>query len=107
MHVVDLAIGHVKALDYLNAHPDSKPLIVNLGTGKGCSVLELVHAFEKVNGIEIPYKIVARRPGDLLTVVADPSYAKEVLGWTATRTIEDMGRDSWNWQSHNPNGYRA
>ncbi|EAX92904.1 galactose epimerase, putative [Trichomonas vaginalis G3] len=107
LHVVDLAIGHVKALDYLNAHPDSKPLIVNLGTGKGCSVLELVHAFEKVNGIEIPYKIVARRPGDLPTVVADPSYAKEVLGWTATRTIEDMVRDSWNWQSHNPNGYRA
>ncbi|EAY19444.1 galactose epimerase, putative [Trichomonas vaginalis G3] len=107
LHVVDLAIGHVKALDYLNAHPGSKPLIVNLGTGNGCSVLELVHAFEKVNGIEIPYKIVDRRPGDLPTVVADPSYAKEVLGWTATKTIEDMVRDSWNWQSHNPNGYRA
>ncbi|EAY05158.1 galactose epimerase, putative [Trichomonas vaginalis G3] len=107
LHVVDLDIGHVKALDYINAHPGSKPLVVNLGTGNGCSVLELVKAFERVNGIEIPYKIVDRRPGDLPTVVADPSYAKEVLGWQATKTIDDMVRDSWNWQSHNPNGYRS
>ena len=79
--------------------------IYNLGTGRGVSVLELVKSFEEANGISIPYEIKERRPGDIATCYADASKAKEELGWTAKYDIVDMCRDSWNWQSKNPNGY--
>ncbi|KIM09173.1 MAG: UDP-galactose-4-epimerase [Sulfurovum sp. PC08-66] len=105
IHVVDLAIGHVKAIDYLQRARDTKPLIVNLGTGKGYSVLDVVQAFERASGRPILYKIVDRRAGDIATCFADPAYAKTVLGWEATRTLEEMCSDSWRWQSQNPNGY--
>ncbi len=106
IHVVDLANAHVKAIDYLNAQETmSKPLITNLGTGTGYSVLDVVKAFEKASGKEVPKKIVDRRAGDIAKCYANPSYAKEVLGWEAIRTLEDMCRDSWKWQSQNPNGY--
>ena len=108
IHVVDLAYGHVKAIDYLNAQDKNiKPLIVNLGTGNGYSVLDVVKAFSKASNKEVPYKIVDRRPGDIAKCFADPSFAKEVLGWEATRDIEQMCKDSWNWQSNNPNGYKS
>ena len=106
IHVVDLSIAHVKAIDYLNAQETmSKPLITNLGTGTGYSVLDVVKAFEKASGKEVPYKLVDRRAGDIAKCYANPSFAKEVLGWEAIRTLEDMCRDSWKWQSQNPNGY--
>ena len=106
IHVVDLANAHVKAIDYLNAQETmSKPLITNLGTGTGYSVLDVVKAFEKASTKEVPYKLVERRSGDIAKCYADPSFAKEVLGWEATRTIEQMCIDSWRWQSNNPNGY--
>lgn len=96
IHVVDLAIGHLKALEKTaGKHGVS---IYNLGTGKGVSVLELVHAFEKANNLKIPYVIDERRPGDLATVYADPSLANKELDWHAERSIEDMCRDSWNFQ---------
>ncbi|MGN0775982.1 MAG: GDP-mannose 4,6-dehydratase, partial [Candidatus Ventricola sp.] len=79
--------------------------IVNLGTGHGYSVLDIVHAFEKVNGVKVPYKIVDRRPGDIAECWADPKKAKEDLGWEAEKNLEDMCRDSWRWQTQNPNGY--
>lgn len=106
IHVVDLAFGHVKAIDYLNSKNQINPLIVNLGTGKGYSVLEMIKAFEKASGKKVPYKIVDRRAGDIASCFADPSYAKEVLNWEASKTIEDMCKDSWNWQKNNPNGYK-
>ena len=106
IHVVDLAQGHVAAVEKL-ATMDGGVLTVNLGTGKGYSVLEMVHMFEEVSGRPIPYKIVARRPGDIATCYADPSLAKELLGWTAKRGLREMCEDSWRWQSQNPNGYRA
>lgn len=106
IHVVDLADGHVKAIDYLNSQDKTtKPLIVNLGTGNGYSVLDVVKAFEKASKKEIPYKIVERRAGDIASCFADPSFAKEILGWEAKKDIEQMCKDSWNWQSQNPNGY--
>ena len=105
IHVVDLAQGHVAAVEKL-ATMDGGVLTVNLGTGKGYSVLEMVHMFEEVSGRPIPYKIVARRPGDIATCYADPSLAKELLGWTAKRGLREMCEDSWRWQSQNPNGYR-
>lgn len=105
IHVVDLAYGHVKAIDYLNNSSLIKPLKVNLGTGKGYSVLEMVKAFEKASGQKINYKLVDRRAGDIAKCYADPSTAKEILGWEAKRSIEDMCVDSWRWQSNNPNGY--
>ncbi|HHW45335.1 MAG TPA: UDP-glucose 4-epimerase GalE [Clostridiales bacterium] len=103
IHVVDLAKGHVKAVEWVlkNTGCDA----VNLGTGRGCSVLELVAAFEKVTGVKIPYKIVGRRPGDAAIVYADVSKAKKVLGWHAELTIEDMCADTWRWQKNNPLGY--
>jgi len=104
IHVVDLAFGHVKAIDYLNTNPKN-PLTVNLGTGKGYSVLDVVKAFEKASGKKIPYEIANRRAGDIAKCFADPSYAKKILNWEAKKTIEDMCQDSWNWQSKNPNGY--
>ena len=109
IHVVDLANAHVKAIDYLNNSQLStlnSPLIVNLGTGTGYSVIDVVKAFEKASGKEVPYKLCERRAGDIAKCYADPSYAKEVLGWEAKRTIEQMCEDSWRWQSKNPNGYK-
>jgi UDP-glucose 4-epimerase len=106
IHVVDLAYGHVKAINYLDNLKDvEKPLVVNLGTGKGYSVLDVINAFEKASEKKINYKIVDRRAGDIAKCYAEPSYAKEILDWEAKRTIEDMCADSWRWQSNNPNGY--
>ena len=107
IHVVDLAYGHVKAIDYLNSKDTMKPLIVNLGTGKGYSVLDMVKAFEKASKKKVPYKIVDRRVGDIAIYYADPSFAKEILGWEAKKSIDEMCIDSWRWQSNNPNGYKG
>jgi UDP-glucose 4-epimerase len=103
IHVVDLALGHIKALDKIKETEGVG--IYNLGTGTGYSVLDLVHNFQDANGVEIPYVIVDRRPGDVATCYADATKAKEELGWTAQKTLADMCRDSWNWQKNNPNGY--
>lgn len=104
IHVVDLAEGHVKAVD--NILEGGKGVqVFNLGTGVGYSVLDIVKAFNKAYGKELPYKIAPRRPGDIATCYSDPSKAKEVLGWTAKRGIEEMCEDSWRWQSNNPNGF--
>ena len=103
IHVVDLAKGHVLAVNKLAQKPGL--LIVNLGTGKGYSVLEMVKAFEKAVGKPIPYKIMPRRPGDIGECYADPSYAYEALGFKAEKTLDDMCRDAMNWQTKNPNGY--
>ncbi len=103
IHVVDLAKGHVLAVNKLAENPGL--LIVNLGTGKGYSVLDMVKAFEKACGKPIPYKIMPRRPGDIDECYADPSYAQEVLGFKAEKTLDDMCRDAMNWQTKNPNGY--
>ena len=108
IHVVDLAAAHVKALNYLNSEQfNSEKSIFNIGTGRGYSVLEMVRAFEKASGKKVPYKIVKRRAGDIAKCFANPTLAKEILGWSATKTIEDMCEDSWRWQSNNPNGYGA
>jgi len=104
IHVVDLAQGHLNALERIDTFNDV--MTINLGTGKGYSVLEMVSAFEKASGKKVPYKIVERRAGDIATCFADPSYAKEVLEWEATRGIEQMCKDGWRWQRQNPNGYR-
>lgn len=104
IHVVDLAEGHVKAVD--NILEGNKGVqVFNLGTGVGYSVLDIVKAFNKAYGKELPYKIAPRRPGDIATCYSDPAKAKEVLGWTAKRGIEEMCEDSWRWQSNNPNGF--
>lgn len=103
IHVVDLAKGHVKALDYAKNHKGTE--IFNLGTGTGYSVLDIVNAFSKVNNLEIPYVIKPRRAGDIAECFADPSKSLEVLGWKSEKNLEDMCKDSWNWQSHNINGY--
>ncbi len=103
IHVVDLAQGHLDALKYADEHPGCE--VFNLGTGKGYSVLDMVNTFSSVNNVPVPYVIAERRPGDLATVYADPAKAKEGLGWEAKRNLEDMCRDSWNWQKNNPNGY--
>lgn len=103
IHVVDLAAGHIKALEKVMR--DKGVFTHNLGTGVGYSVLDLVKAFEKVNNLKINYKIAPRRPGDVVVCYADPTKAREELGWEAKLTIEDMCRDSWNWQKNNPNGY--
>ena len=103
IHVVDLARGHVLAVKDNIGNPGAK--VYNLGTGIGYSVLDLVHAFIKENNVDIPYKICPRRPGDVATCYADASRAKEVLGWVAEKDLNDMVRDSWNWQKNNPQGY--
>jgi UDP-glucose 4-epimerase len=103
IHVVDLAKGHVKALQALKDKP--QVLIVNLGTGNGYSVLDMVKAFEKASGKDIPYKIVDRRPGDIAICYADPVYAKEKLAWQAEYDLDEMCEDAWRWQSMSPNGY--
>ena len=107
IHVLDLAYGHVKAIDYLNKTAQKEPLKVNLGTGKGYSVLDMVKAFEKASGQKINYKLVDRRAGDIAKCYADPTTAKEILDWEAKKSIDDMCADSWRWQSNNPNGYRS
>ncbi|MDY5014522.1 MAG: UDP-glucose 4-epimerase GalE [Eubacteriales bacterium] len=106
IHVVDLALGHIAAVEKL-AQMDGGVLTVNLGTGRGYSVLEMVKMFEEVSGKKIPYKITPRRPGDIATCYADPSLAEELLGWKAQRGLREMCEDSWRWQSMNPNGYRG
>lgn len=103
IHVVDLAIGHVKAVDWVLNNTGCEE--INLGTGNGTSVLELRNAFVKASGVDIPYVIDPRRPGDPDEVYADATKAKELLGWTALRGIEEMCEDTWRWQSANPNGY--
>jgi len=103
IHVVDLAQGHLSALDY--ALENSGAEAVNLGTGEGYSVLDVVHAFEKANDVDIPHEIVERRPGDIAVGYADATKAKELLGWEAQYSLEDMCRASWTWQKNNPNGY--
>lgn len=102
IHVVDLAKGHVKALQAMH-EPNLN--VINLGTGQGYSVLDMVKAFEKASGCTIPYKITERRAGDISECYADPTLAEEVLDWRAEKTLEDMCKDTWNWQSKNPEGY--
>lgn len=103
IHVVDLAQGHLAALNYLNTHFGLYAF--NLGTGKGYSVLDIIHAFENASTMKIPYQIVARRPGDIATSYADPTKAKNELRWVAKKDLATMCKDSWNWQSKNPKGY--
>ena len=103
IHVVDLALGHLKALVKLASTPGT--VTFNLGTGQGYSVLEMVSAFEKASGKKIPYNIVARRSGDIASCYADPSYAEKELGWSAQRNLDQMCADAWKWQSGNPDGY--
>ncbi|AUA18872.1 UDP-glucose 4-epimerase GalE [Streptococcus suis] len=105
IHVIDLALGHIKALEKISTTAGVHTY--NLGSGQGTSVLELVQAFEKVNGVPVPYKIVDRRPGDVATCYANADKALEELNWKTEKTIEDMCRDTWNWQSKNPNGYEG
>ncbi|MCG9745923.1 UDP-glucose 4-epimerase GalE [Shewanella sp. Isolate8] len=105
IHVVDLAKGHLKALEKLNTAPGL--VTYNLGTGQGYSVLDMVKAFEKACGHAIAYQIAPRRPGDIAACYADPHKAQTELNWQATHTIEDMANSSWHWQSSNPNGYKA
>ena len=103
IHVVDLARGHVAAIEYMQSHRGES--VFNLGTGIGYSVLDMVKAFERVTGRKIPYEIVARRPGDIATVYASPDKSAELLGWKAQYDLDDMCRDTWKWQSENPMGY--
>ncbi len=103
IHVVDLAQGHIKTLPKLFTNPGV--VTYNLGTGNGFSVLEMVRGFEKASGQKVSYQITARRPGDIAACYADPSKAKEELGWTARKTLEDMCKDTWNWQKNNPDGF--
>lgn len=105
IHVVDLARGHLKALQFLENHNGIEA--INLGTGTGYSVLDMVKAFSRVNAVAVPYQIAARRPGDIATCYAQPNKAKTLLSWQAEKTLDDMVRDSWRWQSANPNGYRS
>ena len=103
IHVVDLAGGHVKATDWVMANSGCEAF--NLGTGNGCSVLQLKTAFEKASGVAVPHVIAPRRPGDLGTVYANAAKAKEILGWEARFGIDEMCEDTWRWQKNNPNGY--
>ena len=105
IHVTDLAHAHAKAIDAFDKIDGCE--VVNVGTGQGYTVLEVVRAFESASGITIPYEFVDRRPGDVAAYYADCTKAKEVLGWTATNTIDDMCRSSWNWQHKNPKGYNS
>ncbi|MEE1315401.1 MAG: UDP-glucose 4-epimerase GalE [Faecalimonas sp.] len=105
IHVVDLALGHVKALKKIEEK--AGVCVYNLGTGNGYSVLDMVKAFSKACGQDLPYKIQPRRPGDIAMCYADPAKAKAELGWVAERGLDEMCEDSWRWQSNNPNGYEA
>ena len=105
IHVVDLAAGHLRALERLQEHAECQA--INLGTGVGYSVLEMLRAFEKASGRPVPYRIAARREGDIASCYADPAQAAALLGWRAERGLQAMCEDGWRWQSTNPNGYRA
>lgn len=105
IHVVDLALGHVKALQKLDVIKGCEP--INLGTGNGTSVLEIVNTFKEISGQDIPYKVVPRRAGDVAEMFADATVAKELLEWTAERDIHAMIEDTWRWQSQNPNGFES
>ena len=108
IHVVDLAVGHLKALKALERLQDADGgLTVNLGTGTGYSVLDIVKAFEQASGRAVPYKIAPRRPGDIASCYADPQRALELLGWRAERGLSAMCADAWRWQHTNPNGYQG
>jgi len=104
IHVMDLAAGHLKALEKLNSKPGV--VIYNLGTGNGYSVLDVIEAFSKAAGKDIPYEIGPRRAGDIATCYAEPTFAEKELGWKAEKNMDDMCRDSWKWQSLNPEGYK-
>lgn len=104
IHVMDLADGHLKAIERINSF--TKVMTVNLGTGKGYSVLDMLKAFERASGREVPYCIAPRRTGDIAKCYADPSYAKDILGWQAQKGIDEMCEDSWRWQFNNPDGYK-
>ena len=106
IHVVDLAKGHVKALEAFQRPTTPDLLTVNLGTGQGYSVLDMVNAFAQASGCDIPYRIVARRAGDIACCYADPAKAQELLQWTAEKDLAAMCNDTWNWQRNNPQGYR-
>lgn len=103
IHVVDLALGHIAALEHLPSENSCEAY--NLGSGKGSSVLDIVKAFEAASGKSVPYKLVGRRPGDVVVSLADPTKANHVLNWRTTRTVEQACADAWRWQSQNPNGY--
>lgn len=105
IHVIDLAQGHLDALEKINGF--DQVMTINLGTGNGYSVLDMVKAFEKASGQKVPYKIAPRRSGDIAKCYADPSYAKRILDWEAKKSIEEMCEDNWRWQSKNPNGYNS
>ncbi|MDL5036583.1 UDP-glucose 4-epimerase GalE [Comamonas sp. Y6] len=107
IHVVDLARGHVKALEKLAGLSQPELLTVNLGTGNGYSVLEVLQAFEKACGKTLPYAITDRRPGDVASCYANPAHALATLGWQAQHNLDEMCADTWRWQSQNPNGYRS
>ncbi|MBQ8765984.1 MAG: GDP-mannose 4,6-dehydratase, partial [Clostridia bacterium] len=104
IHVVDLALGHVKAVEKI-LKDETEVNVYNLGTGNGYSVLDIVHAFQQASGQKIEYKIVSRRPGDLDVCYSDATKAFEELGWKAERDLLEMCEDSWRWQSNNPNGF--
>jgi UDP-glucose 4-epimerase len=104
---MDLVEGHLAALGWLRQQP-AQPSVCetfNLGTGQGYSVMEIIRAFEQASGKAVPYRVTARRPGDIATCFADASKAEKILGWKATRSLNQMMADTWNWQSHNPQGY--
>ena len=105
IHVMDLAEGHRAALEVLLDSSDQQ-MTLNLGSGQGHSVLEVVQAFEKASGQAVPYELVARRPGDAASTAADPALAQKQLGWCTRRSLQECCRDSWVWQQANPNGYR-
>lgn len=105
IHVVDLANGHLAALQALNGWEGHQPLAVNLGTGRGFSVLDMIRAFEKASGRDVPYQTVDRRPGDIATCYAEPVLAERLLGWKARFGVERMCEDTWRWQTNNPDGY--
>ena len=106
LHVMDLAEAHGITLDHLLQQPDAPALTLNIGTGRGLSVMDVVHGFERATGITIPHRIVPRRPGDVPKLEACPKEAKRILGWRASRSLDDMCRDGWAWQQANPQGYR-
>lgn len=107
IHVIDLATGHLSALNRLmdNKTNTGEVLTINLGTGQGYSVLEIIKAFEKASGKAIPFEIVARRPGDIAVCYSDSSYAEQIMNWKPLYGLEDMCKDTWHWQKNNPNGY--
>jgi UDP-glucose 4-epimerase len=106
VHVVDIARGHLRCLEYL-ARLEGRGICRawNLGTGKGASVLEMIRTFERASGVDIPYRVVERRPGDAAWSYCDPTRARDELGWSAEFSLDSMCADSWNWQQQNPNGY--